>query len=357
MEFEPEFVEALQQAVTPSHADILIARGVILDSLREATEPVLLTTFEAAWLTSIGGQAPAERTTLQAVPSNQPSRRFVDPTSDDPHILVVRCRHALRWAIAQLHAEGKITRGPGNQHPINPDNLSITYPGGGGSVPITVHSPYIGDDGGSTPRYMSVRDTSRPDEEALLPADEMLAGLDELLGSRGEELIRESQRALRAGLYLASSSMLAAASEAAWFNLARSVPAPGAKLTELVESGRDIAQVIKLTEQHLHRVPRSQTKIAEVVAQAHLFRDIRNYALHPVEDHDQDREIWLTESGSTVLAIAARRYFVKMASLQRRIAEDSASQTRAGSRPAAEIPGSPAIGDVYTAPTEPVAPQ
>jgi len=52
-----------------------------------------------------------------------------------------------------------------------------------------------------------------------------------------------------------------------------------------------------------------------------MFREIRNYALHPVEDHDRDREAWLTETGATLLAIAARRYFVKLANLQNRLAE------------------------------------
>ena len=37
--------------------------------------------------------------------------------------------------------------------------------------------------------------------------------------------------------------------------------------------------------------------------------------LGAVGEHDAEREAWLTEAGATVLAIAARRYFVKMAAL------------------------------------------
>ena len=136
------------------------------------------------------------------------------------------------------------------------------------------------------------------------------------------DLVRESRRALHGGLYLASSSLLAAASEAAWFNLARSVPDRGAKLTSLVDAGRDVSEVIRLTSQYLNALPRSQALITEVVAQAHLFRDIRNYALHPIEDgDDEDRQTWLTESGATLLAIAGRRYFVRLSDLQARLAE------------------------------------
>jgi hypothetical protein len=55
--------------------------------------------------------------------------------------------------------------------------------------------------------------------------------------------------------------------------------------------------------------------MTEVVTEAHHYRDIRNYALHPTREQDTDREAWLTEAGSTVLAIAARRYLVKLAEL------------------------------------------
>jgi hypothetical protein len=159
--------------------------------------------------------------------------------------------------------------------------------------------------------------------EVLLPVEELLAGLSDILGIRGMTMVRESRRALQRGLYLASSSLLAAASEAAWFNLARAVPSPPQTLAKKVEDGRDLAEVVRLTEQKLRELkpsPGSAT-ITEVVTQAHMFREVRNYALHPVEDHDDDRETWLTETGATLLAIAARRYFVKLADLRGRLSE------------------------------------
>jgi len=232
-----------------------------------------------------------------------------------------RARHAVRRAVAQLIGEGLIAQGEGNQYPIQPIRISVTYPGGGTSAPVVVHSPVIGDES-STPRFLPIRSIGPRQGDVLLPAEEMLAGLDAILGRRGMDLVRESRRALHGGLYLASSSLLAAASEAAWFNLARSVPDRGAKLTSLVDAGRDVSEVIRLTSQYLNALPRSQALITEVVAQAHLFRDIRNYALHPIEDgDDEDRQTWLTESGATLLAIAGRRYFVRLSDLQARLAE------------------------------------
>ena len=88
-----------------------------------------------------------------------------------------------------------------------------------------------------------------------------------------------------------------------------------------MDGGRDVSEVIRLTLPHLNALPRSQALVTELVAQAHLFRDIRNYALHPVEDDDEDRQTWLTESGATLLAIAGRRYFVRLSDLQARLAE------------------------------------
>ncbi|RZU10715.1 hypothetical protein EV645_7183, partial [Kribbella rubisoli] len=226
-----------------------------------------------------------------------------------------RGKHAVRRAIAQLIAEGVIARGDGNQYGLQPERISVSYAGGGDSAPVFVHSPHISDTS-STPRFLLVGPEAAGDTESLLPAEEMLTGLDRVLGTRGLQLMRESRRALQRGLYLASSTLLAAASEAAWFNLARSIADPGEKLLRLVDDGWDLAEVIRLTEQHLLALKRTRTLVTEITSQGHLFRDIRNYALHPVEEHDQDREVWLSETGATLLSISARRYFIKMAAVQ-----------------------------------------
>jgi hypothetical protein len=143
----------------------------------------------------------------------------------------------------------------------------------------------------------------------------MLQGIGDLLGGRGAQLVRESRRALQRGLYIAASSLLAAASEAAWFTLGRAVAQPDSKLAKLVADGREAFEVIRLTEQRLRELGAPTGRMTEVVSEAHHYRDIRNYALHPIGAHDTDREAWLTEAGATVLAIAARRYFVKLAEL------------------------------------------
>ena len=326
MNFESAFVDAVQAAVTPSEADVLIARGVILEATEGVSEPVVTTEFVDRWLEAIGSSRPAPRSKFTALPAKEEGRRLADPDPMDPHLAEYRGTHAVRWAVSALVAEGVLTRGAGNNYTMQPERINVDYPGGSSGVPVLVHSPIVGNPN-EYHRFMPVR-RDPAGSEVLLPVEELLDGLDDILGARGVTMVRESRRALQRGLYLASSSLLAAASEAAWFNLARAVPNAPSALAKKVIDGRDVAEVIRLTEQKLRELKPSPggATITEVVTQAHMYREVRNYALHPVEDHDGDRETWLTETGATLLAIASRRYFVKMTALQRRLAESGVAE-------------------------------
>lgn len=321
MNFEEPFIAAVQKAATPTEGDVLVARGVVLAAFVETDVPVVTTEFEDRWLAAVGVHRPADRTRFTALPATEPGRHLADPDPQDPHLATFRGKHAVRRALAQLVAEGVLTRAEGNQYQPNPESIPTDYPGGSSHVPVLVHSPVIDVNNGSYSRFMPVRSADRDGSEVLLPVEELLAGLDGLLGSRGMTMVRESRRALQRGLYLAASSLLAAASEAAWFNLARALPSPSSTLAKKVEDGRDIAEVIRLTIQELQalRPKPGSAMLTEVSTQAHMFREVRNYALHPVEPHDGDRETWLSEAGATLLAIAARRYFVKLAELELRL--------------------------------------
>ena len=180
VEFEQPFLEALERAVTPSDADVIVARGVVLDLLAASDEPVLLTAFEDAWLTALGSRRPAEQAVTSA---DDPNRRYADPDPRDVHLMEFRARHSVRRAVAQLIGEAFIAQGEGNQYPIQPTRISVTYPGGGSSAPVVVNSPAIGDES-STPRFLPIRPIRARQDDVLLPAEEMLAGLDAVLGRR-----------------------------------------------------------------------------------------------------------------------------------------------------------------------------
>lgn len=109
---------------------------------------------------------------------------------------------------------------------------------------------------------------------------------------------------------------MAAASEAAWFNLARNLAAPNGRLARLAADGGAIGTVIKLAADRLRELKARSLRVNEVEAAAHRMRDIRNYALHPARD-DAELHAWLTEAGATVLTVASRTYFVKLADLMR----------------------------------------
>ncbi len=232
----------------------------------------------------------------------------------DPVVASLRAVHAVRWALARLIGEGEIMLAPANHNEPNPQNVSVRFQGSGDSVQVRVHSPDLTPEAGSY-RYMLIG-PKNDGPEALLPIEETLEGLADLLGERGMRLVRESWRARHRGLFVAAASLLAAASEAAWFNLGRSIAQPDTRLYKEVDDGEQVATVIRLSETRLRELLKPVT-VTEVVSHAHHFRDIRNYALHPRAETEADREGWLTEAGATLLAMGARRYFVKLADLQR----------------------------------------
>ncbi|RNL62863.1 hypothetical protein EFK50_14110 [Nocardioides marmoriginsengisoli] len=322
MTFGEPFEEAMQQAVLPTPADVFLARTCIVRCLQRAGIAVKRSDFVDEWMAAQEQYRPQQRTIYRAQPSDVPGR-LQDPDPFDPDVMVFRGRLAVDQAIAELVGEGVLTRGHGNHNEPQPERIGVESPNYGGSVPIVVRTPFVAADN-DDPRFQLLAPQSLAD--GLLPINEMLADLDDLLGPRGLVLLRESRRALTRGLYLASSSLLAAASEAAWFRLAGSVGS-SRSLLDLVASGRDVAKIIELTTQRLRELRVNGTTVTEVAAQAQHFRDVRNYALHPVTEHDADREAWLDEAGATLLAVAARRYFVKMAVI---LEEQSTSTNQEG---------------------------
>lgn len=308
--FEAEFETSLKAAVTPSEADLTVARELCVRALMDAAgDPQRVRDFEDAWLTAHDATR-TEATVYQAADSTDPGRRMANADPTDPVLMTVRAKHAIRFAVAELTAEGVLTRGHGDSYRVHTERVPVNHQGRADGVEFVVHSPLVDTDGAT--RYQLVRPQVLAD--GLLPTERMLEGLDRLLGPRGTALLRESRGALRRGLYLAAASLLATASEAAWFNLARAVALPQTKLASLAEDGEDIGKVIELTAQRLSELKVRQGLLNEVRAEGNRLRDIRNYALHPV-DEDQHLDAWLTESGATVLTVAARSYFVKLAGL------------------------------------------
>jgi hypothetical protein len=56
--FEEAFDEALQEAVTPTRADVMIARTAVLALLQKASTPQRISDFENAWLAAQDASRP-----------------------------------------------------------------------------------------------------------------------------------------------------------------------------------------------------------------------------------------------------------------------------------------------------------
>jgi hypothetical protein len=243
---------------------------------------------------------------------------LIDPADD--RLLVEKARRVTAITLSDLVADGLIVQSIGDNYRTPTQHISITYAGGadGMEIPDEIPKPMDGQARVKLRHGGAIFD-------AILSTDDYLAGLGELLGVRGERAIREARAAMRQGLYLAGASLLAAASEAAWFNLGRAVYGPTTALQKSLESGRDPAQVVEAVAKHAqdNRLL-TATQLNEIRADAHHLRDIRNYSLHPVSMLDGDREAWLSEAGCATLLISSRRYFVRLAELLvqlRRLAE------------------------------------
>jgi hypothetical protein len=308
---DAELSAEVLRAVEPTAGELLGARQLLLAMLEESPS-VVVQEFEDRWLASVGTTRPNpyfqdQRPLVGRTPTG--NLKLLDP--NDERLRIHKARRVTAAVMSGLLAEGLVVPSQGDNYGPPVEIISVTYSGGSDSVQIPDETP--------APLSRQARVRARGGDlvfDALLKTDDYIAGLEELLGDRGLRTVREARSAMSRGLFLAGSSLLAAASEAAWFRVGSAIPNPPPKLKQCLESGRDPSHVIeasiKFAQDHKLKTP---TQLAEIQAQAHNLRDIRNYALHPVEDLDADREAWLTEAGCATLMLSTRRYFVRLAEL------------------------------------------
>jgi hypothetical protein len=80
-----------------------------------------------------------------------------------------------------------------------------------------------------------------------------VTALEDLLGPRGARCLVEGIEAFRRGLYLAAASLAGAASEAAWFSTAETLPGRSQALDKALVDDQ-IGPVIKLVAEQLRSV-------------------------------------------------------------------------------------------------------
>ncbi|MGI5127474.1 hypothetical protein ACQEVB_11750 [Pseudonocardia sp. CA-107938] len=300
MDLGAEREAQLIAAVTPSPADVLIAKRIAFDLLEQRTRLDIDGLF-----THLCQQAGVDSHTgnhdhLEVDGVARGLGRHFDP--DAPVLVRERLRASAVEAFADLVNHQAIV-------PIEPDfkvrvGIKDLNTRGGTDIPLPRSRVSVG------PHRLI--GTPAGTDFRFFDAELYLDGIDDLLGKRGCRCLGEALDAYRRGLYLSSVNMLGATSEAAWYTIAAAVAQPPAKLAAAI-AGDVTAQVIKLTLDHLHTLPgKKPIVLHELGAHAAHLRDLRNYGLHPRDDEDADMEAAFTEFGCALLLMESRRYLVRL---------------------------------------------
>lgn len=289
--------ELVEAAVRPTATDLIEARALVVDALAEGSV-VSLGQLEQQFLDA-RGVPPQQYREAVSVQGQHGSVTAIDDAH--PWLLRQRLRFALREVMTSLAAEGAIVRVSGGEAPSE-ESMPASGPGWGGGVRFT-HDHAIGPNGGR----FRLAVTSSP--RMQLAREDLATELADLLGARGAEVLAEATRAFHRGLFIAAVDLLAAASEAAWFTLA-SLVVDDAKLGPALDDRMGAADVIVRTVEGVRRAKAADRHaLTDLHAQAARLRDLRNYGLHPVGEHDEDREAAFTEAGAAALFMTAPRYF------------------------------------------------
>lgn len=305
MTSEADIQVAIEAAVVATERDIVEAGQVILEILTASTTAIERD-FHQELMARRGVLIdPSGRSVVTIV-----NGEFQGPLESEPAVANLRLLTAVREALARASVDGIVVRVEGDLYGERPASINIDQRFGngssGGSVRVPTRSPVFGVDG-SNARWRLLRDASHT---TVVLARENLAGsFAELLGPRGEEVLKEALACFRRGRYLAATDLLAAASEAAWFTIA-SLVGDDEKLHAAVTHGDSAAIVINKTADAILRAKALNAQVLnDARAQAAHLRDLRNYGVHPVGRPDAHREDAFTEAGCSILFMRAGRYF------------------------------------------------
>lgn len=212
-----------------------------------------------------------------------------------------RYQCAVDTAIADLMSEGMIVELEGTVS-------QIQYKRGSLSTSANVPGLTFVSDGtfGLAPRY----ETRRTEDLGIASEELFLADISDLLGERGCECVRESLRAFRARMYLAAVNMLGAACEAAWYTAGRRHAAESNTIGEALD-GQHTSRVVNRTVGVI-TTKKNEHEVRELaVFEAHI-RTLRNYGIHPRDDHDPVLATAFSEAGAWCLLSAAHRHLVNL---------------------------------------------
>ena len=301
--------EAIRAAASPSWSDRVRAKREILVLLADG-EPHGIGSIQLVLHpiddvpTHLGYRPKIE------VPSGDDVDRIV--TSSHPIIAHFRLAWAATEALVDLVTLGlvvEVANPPSyeSSHPLlDHDRASVSYQVAGHGSGTQLHPPFppLGRAYRIVPRHLERSPWfAEPD---LFVEDLAELGLD----ARGLRCIDEALAAYRRGLYLACTSLLGAASEAAWYAAGSQLRHLDDQLAKAIDNENTAKVITRACE--VFRQHRSLGSVADDLASTSaLLRTLRNYGVHPRAD-TAHLERYFTEAPATTLLLETHSYLTRL---------------------------------------------
>jgi hypothetical protein len=298
----------LRSSATPDRSQIVRAKLLILEALGGG--PLALSELEARHRKSEGAKPSPSALQLGGGSTEELGRLLHSEVSG------LRAQFAVEWALAELVSAGMVLAlAPLEMSRAAPRDITIA---------VTVASSMV-----ATTEPVDVD----PDRPLLLGArfglaagvggaqawqfdvDGLLSGLDVLsLDARTRRCAAEAFSAYVRGAFLATASLLGAVVEGAWYGAAERRRLTVPELASPLDRDQT-AQVQKLLCAHYRKAVKRAWRVDDLERDAGLFREIRNYGVHPRGSVSTDVERHLHEDTCGLLITVARGHLVTLAEI------------------------------------------
>jgi hypothetical protein len=230
---------------------------------------------------------------------------------DHPSIQYVRLYFAGLEALAELLSAGVLIEAEGGTQTGQAGPRHIQWFQGGTSAASNVSAGSPSLDRYANRGYRLSRFMLKPNPW-LADADVFHADLESLqLDPRTTRCLKEALAAYQRHLYLACASLLGAVSEGAWYALGETLRGASKSFDKSLD-GASAARFQKRLARELE--DRGVHAVHELVAHASLYRELRNYGVHPRTTSDLRLEKYFSEEACGELLLMTHHYLASLTS-------------------------------------------
>jgi hypothetical protein len=310
---DAELEASVRAHLRPTWAEVVRAKGEVHRLLADG-EPQGIRTLQTCLFADEGiAPVPTQGERLQLA-----TRDDIEVVVTRSHPLIARNRLALAAteAVLDLAAQGaviEVARAPdhGTGHPlVSSDDIVVSYQlgGYGAGIYYSTWLPTL------APAYRLAPRLSGEPPGWLVDPDLFTADLEQLdLDDRTRRCIAESLAAYRQGLFLASASLLGAASEGAWHAAGQRLRTLDGQLAKALDNDSPATKVQARVAEVLRQHSALRATVEDLHAQAALLRQLRNYGVHPRAAEAGHLERYFTDSGTAVLLMQTHTYLSRLA--------------------------------------------